>query len=328
LKREIDTKAKSISSIAGDYKTEPEKLRRAYKDKLSDYNEFYRKHYEMFEQEAFVFPENIGSNMGIDETGLMNGDLYTILYNKDKKGQKGSLAAIIKGTKANIVTEAIEKYAGIGRRFSIKEMTLDLSLGMDWIAREIAPNAMKTYDRFHVEKLVTESVQQLRIKYRWEAIDRENELIKKKVHRLKTYSNGDTERQLLARSRGLLFKRPQQWTQQQKKRAEILFDEFPLLKKAYFLYIDFKETYSMNRLQAEFHLKEWIQKSKNSGIDKMAITANSVKANLGGILNYLVNRSTNASLENFNRKLKSFLSTLRGVNDKNLFFYRLIKLYA
>jgi transposase len=332
LKREIENKPESISSIAKHYKTEPEKLRRAYKEKLSDYNEFNRRHPEMFEEESFVFPENIGPNMGIDETGLMNGDLYTIVYNKDKKGKKGSLAAIIKGTKASTVVGAVEKYAGIARRMSIKEISLDLSGGMDWIVREIAPNAMKTYDRFHVEKLITDAVQQVRIKYRWEAIEKENQLKELKgqhqVHRLKTYSNGDTEKQLLARSRGLLFKRPNQWTSQQKQRAEILFGEFPLLKKAYYLYIDFKEAYSMNRLQAEFHLKDWIQKAKNSGITTLITAAKTIASNLGGILNYLVNRSTNASLENFNRKLKTFLSTLRGVNDKNLFFYRLIKLYA
>lgn len=145
--------------------------------------------------------------MGIDETSLLDGEFYTILYNKEKRGKKGSLAAIIKGTKASIVTGAIDKYAGTAPKYSIQEISMDLSNGMDWIARQIAPNAMKTYDRFHVESLVCEAVQAVRVKYRWEAIEKENELRKRKgeneIHRIKTYSNGDTERQLLARSRSI-----------------------------------------------------------------------------------------------------------------------------
>jgi transposase len=86
--------------------------------------------------------------------------------------------------------------------------------------------------------------------------------------------------------------------------------------------------YWKSRLQAEFHLKDWIKRAKNSGITILITAAKTIFSNLGGILNYLVNRSTNASLENFNRKLKFFLATLRGVNDKDLFFFRLIKLYA
>lgn len=328
LKREIENNAEDISSIARHYKTNPGKLRRAYKENLSGYYEYKKKHYEKFEKGAFVFPENISENMGIDETGLMDGELYTILYNKDKKGKKGSLAAIIKGTKATTVVGAIDKYSSVNSRYSIREISLDLSLGMDWIAREIAPNAIKTYDRFHVEKLITDAIQQIRIGYRWEAIEKENELRSKKALRIKTYPNGDTERQLLARSRGLLFKTPEKWSEQQRQRAKILFEEFSEIRKGYRLYMDFKRLYRMNKLQAEFHLKDWIKRAKNSGIDMFNTVANSIKNSSGGILNYLINRSTNAPVENFNRKLKSFLSTLRGVNSKDLFFYRLIKLYA
>jgi len=332
LRREIESKSEDISSIAKRNHTHPEKLRRAYRENISDYRKFHDKHEKMFTEEAFVFPKNIGRNMGIDETSLVDGEFYTILYNKEKRGKKGSLAAIIKGTKSSIVCGAIDEYAGVYPLFGIEEISLDLSNGMDWIARHIAPNAMKTYDRFHVESLVCEAVQSVRVKYRWEAIEKENELRKKKgnqeIHRLKTYSNGDTERQLLARSRTLLFKMPNQWLPQQKQRAEILFEEFPQIKKAYYLYMDFKNGYRMNRLQAEFHFTEWVKKVIKSQLTELKIVARTIESRLGGILNYLVNRSTNAAVENFNGKLKSFLSRVKGVKDKDIFFYRLIKLYA
>ncbi len=274
------------------------------------------KNHQMFDDEAFVFPENIGANMGIDETSLADGELYTILYNKDRKGKEGSLAAIIKGTKASTVVGAIEDHTSVNDLFSIKEISLDLSSGIDWISRQIAPNAIRTFDRFHVERLISHAVQQVRIKYRWEAIDKENQLISQKadkeVNRLKRYSNGDSEKQLLARSRSLLYKRSSNWSKQQKERAKILFEEFPLLKKAYNLYIYFKEGYSLNYLQAEDHFNKWLKKVETSQLAELKIAANTIKKRLGGILNYLENKSTNAAVENFNRKLKEFLSRVRG----------------
>lgn len=43
------------------------------------------------------------------------------------------------------------------------------------------------------------------------------------------------------------------------------------------------------------------------------------------ILNYFVNRSTNASAESLNAKIKDFRAQLRGVIDKKFFIFRLVK---
>ena len=44
------------------------------------------------------------------------------------------------------------------------------------------------------------------------------------------YANGDTRKELLIRSRYLLFKSADKWTERQKQRAGILFDEYPDIK--------------------------------------------------------------------------------------------------
>ena len=46
------------------------------------------------------------------------------------------------------------------------------------------------------------------------------------------------------------------------------------------------------------------------------------------ILNYFVNRSTNASAESLNAKIKQFRALLRGILDKRFFLFRLTKIYA
>ncbi|MGM9734856.1 MAG: transposase, partial [Candidatus Cryptobacteroides sp.] len=46
------------------------------------------------------------------------------------------------------------------------------------------------------------------------------------------------------------------------------------------------------------------------------------------ILNYFINRSTNASAESLNSKLKSFRAQVRGVTDLPFFMYRVGKIYG
>ena len=46
------------------------------------------------------------------------------------------------------------------------------------------------------------------------------------------------------------------------------------------------------------------------------------------ILNYFVNRSTNASAESLNAKIKDFRAQLRGVIDKKFFIFRLVKIFG
>ena len=46
------------------------------------------------------------------------------------------------------------------------------------------------------------------------------------------------------------------------------------------------------------------------------------------VLNYFNNRSTNASAESFNSKIKLFRANLRGVADKKFFLFRIANLYA
>ncbi len=109
---------------------------------------------------------------------------------------------------------------------------------MGLIVKRSFPKAVRVIGRFHLQKLATESIQKIRIKHGREAIDKENDAIelarsKVKSYKQKTLSNGDSLKQVLARSRYLLFKNTNKWTHSQSKRAEILFSIYPNLKKAY-----------------------------------------------------------------------------------------------
>lgn len=269
--------------------------------------------------------------MAIDETGLVNGELYTIVLNKDARGRKGSIAALIKGTRGKDIADAITREVPFSIRMKIKEITLDMANSMDWIVRQIAPNAIRTYDRFHVQQIVSDAVQTIRIHHRWEAIDEENQAIAKAKelglkYKPKTLSNGDTKKQLLARSRYFLFKSQDKWSETQQTRAKILFTQYPKIATAYKFYIQFRNAYIYNN--KKYNFTNWIKSAYKSGIKEIISAANTIETHLNGIENYFINRASNAAIEGFHAKLKLFRQRLRGIKDKDFFFFRILQYYA
>ena len=144
------------------------------------------------------------------------------------------------------------------------------------------------------------------------------------------FDNGDSKKQLLARSRYLLFKSSNNWTNNQKARAKILFAQFPNLKQAYQLTHSLRLifTQTTDKGIAYTKLAQWFRKVKESGHKSFSSIKNTIKDHYQGILNYFENRSTNASAESFNAKLKGFRASLRGVRDINFFLFRIAKIYA
>ena len=129
---------------------------------------------------------------------------------------------------------------------------MDMSNAMDAIIRKSFSNSDIVTDRFHVQQLISNAVQEVRVALRREALKEENEAIKKSrkekvIYRSETYSNGDTKKQLLTRSRHLLFKTSSSWSNQQSERAEILFKEFPQLKHVHNISMIFRSIYENSK---------------------------------------------------------------------------------
>ena len=132
------------------------------------------------------------------------------------------------------------------------------------------------------------------------------------------------------RSRYLLFKSSSKWLKQQKERADILFTEYPELEKAYELSMMFRSCYEHSHSipEAQEKLKNWYKKVDEKQIDSFITAKESIRLHETTILNYFLNRSTNASAESFNAKLKNFRALVRGVRDKKFYLFRVAKLYG
>ena len=300
-------------------------MERHYKDHLSDFKRWEALSHA---EDWLVFPENIGAKLSIDETSLSNGELYTIVTNKAAKGKKGALVAVVEGTSSEKVIEVLEKIPE-EKRNQVEEVTLDMADSMRKIVRRCFPYASRVIDRFHVQKLAYDALQEMRIKHRWNAINDETDAMEDaKLSNIKyvaqTMENGDTKKQLLARSRYLLFKSPEKWTEKQKHRAKILFELYPDIKKAYSLTHSLRMIFSKNSIKdaARLSLARWYNEVAESKFKSFNTISATVYEHHEEILNFFINRSTNASAESFNAKIKAFRASLRGVTDMKFFLFR------
>ena len=327
----MDTSPTTCRTLERYYHVNSNTLDKQYKDVLSDYRTWSELEHA---DEWLVFPDNVGRNLAIDETSMSNGELRTIVTNRDRHGKDQCLVAIVKGVKSEDVINAL-KHIPEALLNIVEEVTLDLSDSMRKIVRTCFPKAMRVIDRFHIQKLACDAVQEMRIKHRWDAIqeaneDMENAKLEGREYVPFRYENGDTRKELLARSRYLLFKSGEKWTLSQSKRAEILFREYPDLKTAYGLSHSLRMIFSKNTVKdaARLSMAKWYNKVEEAGFCSFNVIAATFYEHYGDILNFYTNRSSNAAAESFNAKIKAFRASLRGIVDEKFFLYRLAKIYA
>ena len=327
----MDTYPIPAQSLEKYYHINGGQLERHYKEHLSDYPSWQEKDHA---EDWLVFPDNIGPDLSIDETSISNGELYTIVTNKSAKGRKGALVAIVKGTSSETVIAVLERIPE-EKRNEVIEITLDMAESMRKIVRRCFPKARRVIDRFHVQKLAYDALQEMRIAHRWDAINEETD--KKEEAKLAgekyepfVYINGDTRKQLLARSRYLLFKSPDKWSESQKQRAKILFGQYPDIDKAYSLTHSLRMIFNRNTIKdaARLSLARWYNQVAESEFKSFNTIAATIYEHYDEILNFFVNRATNASAESFNAKIKAFRASLRGVVDTKFFLYRLMNIFA
>lgn len=140
-----------------------------------------------------------------------------------------------------------------------------------------------TTDRFHVQKLASEALQEIRIKHRWKAINKENNAIEKAKKRNTKFepeelANGDTLKQFLARSPYFLYKDDSKWSKNQKDRAALLFKLYPDIKKAYGLAQDLRNLFkkTTDKIIGLSRLAKWHEKVNQSGFKSFNTISRSI----------------------------------------------------
>jgi len=269
-------------------------------------------------------PEHLGKDMAIDDKNL-NDEVYTIISNKIT----GKIFLMIQTTKAHLIQKIILDNVSLKLLLQVKSITKDLAEGYDWVARTCFMAAQRIADKFHVIKLGLEALQDVRVKFRQAILTAERE-VKEQGKKLKNsiLPNGETLKELLARSRYLLFKFESDWTDNQRERAKILFNLYPEVQTAYKLICSFRSIYKIkigNRAKAKQSLQKWYQKVRESGIDEIKNFASTVKSHEGQILAYFNEGHTNAFAESLNAKLQRFIVASYGFKNIDFFHFRIKK---
>ena len=338
------------------YKINGDRLERSYKDYLSDFRQWEQKPHA---SDWILLEKNMGPRLSIDETSLQE-DLFTILSNKDGHGRRGTVIAAVRGTKASEVIRILMQIPQ-EKRIEVREVTMDFSDSMYSIVSAVFPNATIVIDCFHIIKRCGDAVEEIRLRSKREAIKdqrkRQAEFrnkLEQRVKQRKYYrkkhprrykgrkrgrkpvrlngrfkpeilDNGDTGVELLTRSRGLLRVSRNNWSDTQKIRAGLLFSLYPKIKEAYNLVDSLRNVFRMktlDRVNARNRLHEWYQKVAGCSLREVKSARDAVRFKEEEVLNYFINRSTNAAAESLNSKLKRFRAQLHGVSDLPFFMYR------
>ena len=351
----LDSNPITTASLAKPYHIKANQFERAYKDHLSGFSEWAEAEHA---EDWLIFPQNIGPRVSIDETSLSNGELYTIVANKDGHARQGTLIALVKGTKAEDVIAALGRIDAT-LRDKVTEITMDFSDTMEAIATACFPKAEIIVDRFHAQKLAYDAMQEIRMEEKRAAVKEEAKLKKafkkrkeQQVKRRKKdkkdnrgrkpsrkneayvpfrYANGDTRVELLTRSRYLLMVSADKWTESQKQRAAILFENYPRIQQAYSLAHSLRMRYSKKHedpILGYESIRLWIKEAKDSAIEAFATVADTMEDKFSNVIKYFNDRATNAFAESLNSKIKDFRARLKGVSDIKFFLYRVSLIFG
>ena len=321
------------------YFTDGDNLERSYKQSLSDFPEWGQREHA---SDWVLLEENIGENLCIDETSLQD-DLFTILSNKD-------------GLK---IPEE--------QRLKVKEVTMDLSESMADIVSRAFPNATIVLDCFHIMRRCNDAIEEMRLRCKREAqaeVRKEEREFKKrqkrnaahrrwyrKTHpkkykgktrgrkparknekfRPRKLSTGDTVVELLTRTKYSLTQTPDKWPEKQKERMELLFKMYPKIKQSYDVVNKLRAIFRSKTLTKETareKLRGWYKTVNRCTIREVKSARDAIKFREDNVLNYFLNRSTNAAAESLNSKLKGFRAQLRGVSDLPFFMYRVCTIFG
>ena len=234
------------------------------------------------------------TRLGADETSARRGhDYVTFFFDMDAR-------KLLFGTHGKDHT-TVERFmadfqAHGGQPEAVTDACIDMSKSFIKGLQEQFPNAVLTFDQFHVIKLMNDVLGKIRAE---EARQFPEELRK---------------------TRYLFLKNPDRLTEEQEQRLRNLtrFDLGSI--KAYILKLGLQFVYfAESRQEAELLLKRWYRRAVRSKVERLVRLAKTIKEHWQGILSYFDSRLTNGFLEGINSLIQAAKAKARGYrNPDNL----------
>jgi transposase len=185
---------------------------------------------------------------------------------------------------------------GTARSALIQAVTIDMSKAYISAVSEAAPNAQIIFDRFHVQRLVHDALDEVR--------------------RAEVRTLEDPEdRSALKNTRFALQKNPWNLAEIERRKLTELPKTNATLYRAYLL----KESFAaiLDRRQPNvvlIKLEEWISWAKHSGLKPFAKAARTIVTHLDGIVAYVATGLSNARSEGTNGKVRTITRRSYGLH--------------
>jgi len=233
--------------------------------------------------------------IGVDETSTRKGHNYvTFFFDLDAKKLLFGTEGKDNKTVTEFVTDLL-KHGGDPEQ--ITDAAIDMSKAFIKGINEQLPNAVTTFDRFHLIKLMNEVMGTIR-----------SEEARKFP-------------EFLRKTRYLFLKNPEKLSPEEQARLDTMVaNQCHKSVEAYTHKLNLQNVYfAESRQEAETLLSQWHKKASKSSIDLIQKMARTVKDHWGGILSYFDSLLTTGFLEGINSLIQAAKARARGYrNPRNM----------
>lgn len=232
--------------------------------------------------------------IGIDEFSYKKRHQYlTVVVDHDR----GRVVWAGEGRSAEALAPFFEELGDEGCQ-AIEMVTIDLSAAYIKAVRENLPDAEIVYDRFHVQRLVSDALDEVR-----------RDLVRELA------SDPDQAR-TVKRTRFVLLKNPRNLSRPQRRKLSELQRSNHRLYRAYLL----KETLAQaldyrQPWRAERALRDWLAWACRSRLRPFVKAARTIRKHLPGILAYIRTRLTNGLVEGLNNRIRTIARRAYGFHS-------------
>lgn len=241
--------------------------------------------------EVKAFPKRIAIRKG-------EPHMACCIYDADKK----TLIDMLAGDDPKTVSNYLLSFSR-GERNTVETISCDLNGSYIRLAEDLLPRAVIYADKFHVAKLVTGAVDNVR---------------KRLSHTIEDDGKYTEQRRVLRRTSKLMLTRKNK-LKKEKQRGRVRYAlETPQtdeLRKAYLvcqLFFEWSDKTYESRTEMELALKQWISLARRAKVPEVRSTTKTINKRMPYILNSWEYGRTNAVAESLNRQIKDIIRKCRG----------------
>lgn len=235
--------------------------------------------------------------VGVDELSVKKGHQYiTLFYDlKDSRVihiEDGKKREVFKGLRDKI-SEKIDPD-------QVKYLSMDMYPAYKGGAKEFFPNAKITYDKFHIIKLMNDTID--------------------KIRRSEYKTN-----KLLGKTRFIWLKNPERLSESEKVRLYSIKDLDTKTAKAYQFKLALQRLWSLNDVKlARNYLHKWYYWASHSNVKEIIRLGKMINNHYHGILESMKNNLNNGVVEGLNNKIKTAFKRSYGFKTEK---YRTTMIY-